>query len=303
MRMQVPQRNGHRQSRKLKKFVPMAIAGSGGARLEARALTVPLIYRQPAVDAVAAGDYAQAWVNDIFPGDVQEFIAHESQVLSGVDPTTLSTITSIATVDAEVIDVANTFPPALPNGNSGITMNTAAQLQLSSSGPINASPFPATNAIGQTRRAYVLADNGDAPSGGLVTLVETFEVHYDPGASKFGIYGMAAQLTTPTTTVQALGGWGPGLTINGTNYFDSSGTITNPNGSVITYSQSTTDWNITISTPMIVPAATRDPVNGQITGTNWLVITNAGVNVNGINAISEGSDQTSVTTQYTMDFV
>lgn len=250
--------------RRGRKFVPAAL-DDRHARLEARALTAPAIWRKPppfdqndGVTATAAGTNAP---NSNSQG-VNSANASVNSVLTAVPPWPFLptvTVTQVGTSGASVVDLANPGPPN-PVGTYGVSINGSHQhfQTVSANSPMGVPNGSTITTTTGGSRDYLLADDGKSPSGGPTNLVETYSYTFAGPASGAVMIMSSARFKTPAFTVAVTGPSG---------FF-----VTPSSGSTVTYSTSTSAGLSTLNLTAVTPfsALPLQTPNG-LSGAPWPV--------------------------------
>lgn len=241
--------------RKDRRFVPESPATDAPARLEGRLLTNAAFWRYPTGSPQEANDQATAGVAGQTPVTGQ-FTASASGTDSNAGGTIMGTMTST------IVDNADPDPPAGPVGSYSVSMTSAADIGWTGT---QAGVGIAVNAAGN--RNYQIASDGSGSLTGW-SVYQTFLVNYNapPSATLNPMFtNFQATLTTPALKIDATGtNTIASVTINGVSEpTDSTGHVTESNGTVITWTWASTALYVTSTTPLgTLPVASSNPVSG-----------------------------------------
>jgi hypothetical protein len=278
-----------------RKFVPSSPDGLPGARLEARALTAPAIWRRPLADPLSANDRCRAvWGTGSGSGVMSAGGAgwttthfENWQSWDPMAPPVLISVTDVkltSMAGAEAVDLPNTEAPDEPIGNTAVSFNTFTSMQAEVTGP-DWFVQNSLDAQAQVVREYLLAEDFLGPSG-PATLQETFSVDFiQPTNNGNGLwvnvelvgYINSGNWNVTYNSLQGGGNTISTVAINGNALIApppgtvSTGTINLPGGQAFAYAWSATDLVVTVTTPVgNLPLAVRNP-NGTVTGNAWRV--------------------------------
>ncbi len=192
------------QNSRTVKFTPSLIGAV--ARLEARALTAPAIWRYPTGYTGRNNDVSQSGVGIANDTEDTSSVATQTNDLNDYNGGGNTDLQLIGQATADVVEYDDPAPPASQVGNSAITINSTDQflgvVTGTGNGGLQTQMVDETNVT----RDYLLADTATG-TGPAATLTETFSAHFAP-PSTMGILAIRATLATPTLGVVANGSGG-----------------------------------------------------------------------------------------------